>query len=395
MPPASPPDPNTSPPPTPVAPPPAHTFGQPVNPAPITPPPVPAAPPAFGAPTVDTPAPSPAVKEEVAHMLSEPPSGPPPVPYGSAQPKRSKLPLIIVIVVLLLLGAGGFLVFKGIIKLPVKKATAPAQPPAPAAPTVTTETINDAFSLVYIPHPGATQTVTKMKLSLSAPTSLRTQVSNRGCRSDFASSLLFQNCETFSFANTLGGNQDLSNRNTIEIDEVTNWLPVDEKGSFPPLGLVKATDKQTKINFILGLKSTTDFSKITTDQLPSLVGNAGYVGGIQRVSYVETTDKNFHGIALMTTPAQENFYAPQTLFIMAGKVGGETVLIRGNFQLNDKLSQKIAADSLATPGAASASLTKEITDAVNNFKAGKFESDLPGIDDGVRNIIKSLTLVNG
>jgi hypothetical protein len=252
-----------------------------------------------------------------------------------APPKPKRRWGLGVLVVLLLLAAAG----AGWWYLQPKAAPiSTLGSPSPAAKAAT-ETISHAFSADYASGVGKAASA---NLSLAAPTTWRTQTTvdspstcsaNGGNQPD--------PCFSFTFANALGSPTSVAATNQLDVYNLSGWRTYIGGNGADQLyyfaGLTDAKDKDRAIKATEALKPDTKLTPemVRKTLLNPFVVNAALMG-MSNPQYLESVDGSMHGYAFIATLAQDQEYLPVLYTVLVGERGGATLLLAGEFRLNDQ-----------------------------------------------------------
>lgn len=255
------------------------------------------------------------------------------------------------------------------------------------------ETFTQKLRIDYTPYLGASSQVKLMAISLTAPTAIRTQITNTSCLGGPQASYLDE-CLHLSFADRLGSGDSNIAAGSVSLWEATSWLQRDEpsdRGIYQ-FDLSTAAEKKKAWQALTSLTPSTKLTNAVLGSLPSLAVDAAYVDGVQGATFVQSADGSLKGVAFLATEAQDQEYDPYVWFEMGGTVDGLPFLLTGHLRASDPMANTIQALLLQYTQSAQNQAEPLVEQAGKQFAAGNVPPQTKQSLSDVIQILQSIKL---
>jgi hypothetical protein len=273
--------------------------------------------------------------------------------------KPSRRPGIAVLVGILIVGAAAAGHYYGQHDgKPVSTAQqSPSSSVTPAAvAAASTENVTAPTQLDFASGPSGYLQILNVKLSLTVPTSWRATVNTDSlgsCSANYTTGALEKTCPSFNFANALGSPTSILATNSLKITDLSNWLihtsPLVDYTSSTLSNLSSTLDKARAIT---NTEAITSATKMSITDITGSTGKLKYINPfLTNAAFVNTSpitpiasaDGRLHGYAVIATIAQDEDYNPHAYIVLVGKANNQTVMVTGEFVLNDKQRAEFVA----------------------------------------------------
>lgn len=307
-----------------------------------------------------------------------PPNTPPIRPQlddspGDAQKKRLIMIIAGAVIFLILIGAVPLIALSG-----TKKSAATPTPSVSATPKPSAEpsVTRDQTTRFFLKS--STTTLT-FDMTVTAPIGWNASFTTSPSSPSYpwAGTVLITALKS-GFSPLSTGNTNVSSSNFLAVMDANEWLKANQ--ATPAL---TATQKQA------WFAST---STLTTETLGSAASLANPTAnndqGRINLSFVQTQDASLRGFTYLTQPTAGR-YEPSAITIMAGTIGGKSVILSGRHAIRDKQWSTLA--TLQSSGDASYAAQRDA--AIAAFSAGTVSDDTSAIYAELLKAVQSLKFI--